>query len=88
MHTLKTTALKYCLQFDSLIKRNEECQGAIKEILNKETKCFTNKQSHKNIKEVSTRYCKHNDFNILFCGSDFVSIEVNLSFVRKIDGRN
>ena len=35
-----------------------------------------------------TRYCKHNDFDILFCGSDFVSIELNVSFVDKIDGRN
>ena len=66
----------------------KECQGVIKEFLNEKEKYFTNKQSLKNSIEVSTRYCKHNDFDILFCGSDFVSIELNLSFVDKIDGRN
>ena len=66
----------------------KDCQGIIKEVLNEKEKCFTKKQIHKSTKEVSTRYCQHNDFDILFWGSDFVSIEVNLSFVRKIDGRN
>ena len=52
---LSINALKYCLQFVSLFKMNEECQKIIKEIINKKEKSFTNKQSHKSTKEVSTR---------------------------------
>ena len=64
----------------------EDCKRIIKEILNEKEECFTIKLSHKNTKEVSTRYCKHNDFDILFCGSNFISYDVNISFVYQIDG--
>ena len=85
---LSINALKYCLQLDSPFQTVEECQEVIKEVLNEKEKCLANNQNHKITKEVSTRYCKQNNFEILFCACDFFPTEGDISFVDKIDGRN